>query len=74
MIGGNPRLIAMLRYSDEENAIVEIAEAINKSEGDIRTAAKRLRIGKRTLFRWCSEYPVLAKVLKAARDKKVSAA
>lgn len=73
MKGGNPKLVAMLRYTDKDKALEEICDAINTAEGDIRIAAKALRIGKRTLFRWCAEYSTLSNCLRKARQKRAEA-
>jgi hypothetical protein len=70
-VGGNPDLVARLRYTDEEGAIKEIVAAINEAGGVVQKAADKLRVAKRTLFLWAADYDAISEALRKARRKKM---
>ena len=69
-LGGNPELVARLRSSDTDGAIKEINKAIDDAGGDVKVAADKLGIAKRTLFLWASDYEEISNALKRARKRR----
>ena len=62
----NPQLSALL-IADVEKAFALIISALKKTHGDVRAAAKKLEVDRRTLTRWIERHPRLARERSAAK-------
>ena len=63
---GNPKLSA-LRVNGEPQFLALIAKALQLNHGNVRNAAKALRVSRNTLTKWIAHYPILQTELSAAR-------
>jgi transposase len=68
MISENPKLIALF-VVNRPKALKMVTEEIKNNEGDLRGAADDLGVGKSTIYRWCKEFPQLARAVRDARYK-----
>jgi hypothetical protein len=65
---GNAKLSA-LRINDEKQFLSLVARVLGEEDGNVKEAAKVLRMNRATLTRWVAHYPPLRRAVDEAREK-----